>query len=102
QSFSGTLAQDSEFEVVCVEVESGVSHTPTSRGELMRGARQRAEALQEIALQREVAWQYFVGLEGGVDVVKEGESTDEMPRHPGMRQNRSEEHTSELQSLRHL
>jgi len=87
QSFSATLAHDAEFEVVGVEVESGVSHTPTSRGELMRGARQRAEALQEIALQREVAWQYFVGLEGGVDVVKEGESTDEMPRHPGMRQN---------------
>ena len=87
QSFSATLAHDAGFEVVGVAVESGVSHTPTSHDELMRGARQRAEALQEIALQREVAWQYFVGLEGGVDVVKEGESTDEMPRHPGMRQN---------------
>ena len=87
QSFSAALARDGQFETLGVEVESGVSHTPASRDELMRGARQRAEALQEIALQREVAWQYFVGLEGGVDVVKEGESTDEMPRHPGMRQN---------------
>ena len=87
QSFSATLAHDAEFEVVGVEVESGVSHTPTSREELMRGSRQRTEALREIALQRGVAWEYFVGLEGGVDVVKEGESTDEMPRHPGMRQN---------------
>ena len=68
-------------------VESGVSHTPTSRDELMRGARQRAEALREIALQQGAAWQYFVGLEGGLDVVQEGESTDEMLRHPGMRQN---------------
>jgi inosine/xanthosine triphosphatase len=87
QSFSATLAHAAEFEVVGVEVESGVSHTPTSRGELMRGARQRAEALQEIALQQGAAWQYFVGLEGGLDVVQEGESTDEMLRHPGMRQN---------------
>src|SRR5881397_3559989 len=41
QSFSAALAQDSEFEIVGVEVESGVSHTPASRDELMRGARQR-------------------------------------------------------------
>jgi inosine/xanthosine triphosphatase len=79
QSFSAALAQDSEFEIVGVEVESGVSHTPASRDELMRGARQRAEALQEIALQRGAAWQYFVGLEGGLDVVHEGVSTDEAP-----------------------
>src|SRR5207247_2298091 len=72
QSFSAALAQDSEFEIVGVEVESGVSHTPASRDELMRGARQRSEALQEIALQRGAAWQYFVGLEGGLDVVQEG------------------------------
>jgi inosine/xanthosine triphosphatase len=79
QSFSAALAQDSEFEIVGVEVESGVSHTPASRDELMRGARQRAEALQEIALQRGAAWQYFIGLEGGLDVVHEGVSTDEAP-----------------------
>src|SRR6266566_7037472 len=54
---------------------------------MMRGARQRAEALQEIALQQGAAWQYFVGLEGGLDVVREGASTDEMLRHSGMRQN---------------
>jgi len=87
QSFSATLAHDAEFDVVGVEVESGVSHTPASRDELMRGARQRTEALREIALQQGAAWQYFVGLEGGLDVVQEGESTDEMLRHPGMRQN---------------
>ena len=85
--FSAALAHDAEFEVVGVEVESGVSHTPASRDELMRGARQRTEALREIALQQGAAWQYFVGLEGGLDVVQEGESTDEMLRHPGMRQN---------------
>ena len=87
QSFSAALAHDVEFEVVGVEVESGVSHTPTARDELMRGARQRAEALQEIALQHGVAWRYFVGLEGGLDVVHEGASTGEMLRHSGLRQN---------------
>ncbi|HYT19952.1 MAG TPA: inosine/xanthosine triphosphatase [Candidatus Polarisedimenticolia bacterium] len=87
ESFSSALDHDAGFEVVGAEVESGVSHTPASRDELMRGARQRAEALQEIALQQGAAWRYFVGLEGGLDVVREGASTDEMLRHSGMRQN---------------
>jgi non-canonical (house-cleaning) NTP pyrophosphatase len=64
-----------------VEVESGVSHTPASRGELMRGARQRAEALVELAGASRAAWQYFVGLEGGLDVVHESAATDEIPSH---------------------
>jgi inosine/xanthosine triphosphatase len=87
QSFSATLGHDAEFEVVGVEVESGVSHTPASRDELMCGARQRAEALVEMARQRGSAWQYFVGLEGGLDVVHEGASTDEVLRHSGLQQN---------------
>jgi inosine/xanthosine triphosphatase len=87
QSFSTALARDAQFEVVGVEVESGVSHTPSSRDELMRGARQRAEALVEMARQSGAPWQYFVGLEGGLDVVHEGTSPDEAPRHSGQRQN---------------
>jgi inosine/xanthosine triphosphatase len=86
QSFSAALGHDAEFEVVGVEVESGVSHTPASRDELMRGARQRAEALVEMALQHGSAWQYFVGLEGGLDVVHEGVSTDEVLHHSGLPQ----------------
>jgi inosine/xanthosine triphosphatase len=69
-----------------VEVESGVSHTPASRDELMRGARQRAEALVELARQSGASWQYFIGLEGGLDVVHEGASTDEVLRHAKLRQ----------------
>jgi inosine/xanthosine triphosphatase len=87
QSFSTALAHDSEFEVVGVEVESGVSHTPASRDELMRGARQRAEALVEMARESGASWRYFVGLEGGLDVVHEGASTDEVLRHSKLRQN---------------
>jgi inosine/xanthosine triphosphatase len=87
QTFSAALAHDAQFEVVGVEVESGVSHTPASRDELMRGARQRAEALQEMAQQGGAAWQYFVGLEGGLDVMHEGASANEMLRHSGLQQN---------------
>jgi inosine/xanthosine triphosphatase len=87
QAFSAALAHDAQLEVVGVEVESGVSHTPASREELMRGARQRAEALVEMARQSGSAWQYFVGLEGGLDVVHEGASADEMLRHSGLQQN---------------
>jgi non-canonical (house-cleaning) NTP pyrophosphatase len=86
QAFSAALARDAQFEVVGVEVESGVSHTPASRDELMRGARQRAEALVEMTRQGGAAWQYFVGLEGGLDVVHEGASADEMLRHSRLQQ----------------
>jgi inosine/xanthosine triphosphatase len=88
QSFSAALAHDAQFEVVGVEVESGVSHTPASRDELMCGARQRAEALVQMGYQNGASWQYFVGLEGGLDVVHEGASADEVLRHSGLQQNR--------------
>jgi len=61
-----------EFEVVGVEVESGVGHTPLSREELMRGARQRAEAVERLGRERGEEWRYFAGLEGGLDVQREG------------------------------
>lgn len=58
-----------EFEVVGMEVASGVRHTPLTREDLMAGARQRAEALRLMAREGRHAWRYFVGLEGGFDVV---------------------------------
>jgi inosine/xanthosine triphosphatase len=70
-----TIAQvldpGAEFEVVGVETESGVGHTPATCEELMRGARQRAEALVQQARKIGAGWKYFVGLEGGLDVVEE-------------------------------
>ena len=75
-AFSSILAPNAQFEVVGVDVESGVSHTPASRVELMRGARQRAEALVQLARKNGDAWRYFVGLEGGLDVVQEGASAE--------------------------
>jgi inosine/xanthosine triphosphatase len=71
EGFGPVLAPAVEFVVLGFDVESGVSHTPSSRDELMRGARQRAESLVRLAQQRREAWQYFVGLEGGLDTVQE-------------------------------
>src|SRR5271167_2026379 len=59
------------FEIVPVEVPSGVRHTPLSREDLMAGARQRSEALARIAREQNEVWNYFVGLEGGLDVIRE-------------------------------
>ena len=73
-ALAGTLAPETAIEIVGVEVDSGVNHTPLSREESMRGARQRAEALQKIAQQESKPWNYFVGLEGGLDsVIENGE-----------------------------
>jgi inosine/xanthosine triphosphatase len=69
--FGPILDSQAEFEVVGLEVPSGVSHTPISRAELMGGARFRAEALMNFARERSAPWKYFVGLEGGLDVVEE-------------------------------
>jgi non-canonical (house-cleaning) NTP pyrophosphatase len=37
----------------------------------MRGARQRSEAVIRVARQTSSSWRYFVGLEGGLEVLKE-------------------------------
>jgi len=59
------------FEIAGREVPSGVRETPLSRKEAMAGARNRAEALVRIAREETLAWRYFVGLEGGLEVVEE-------------------------------
>jgi inosine/xanthosine triphosphatase len=86
-AFAPVLAPGAAFEVVGAEVESGVSHTPSSCEELMRGARQRTEALVKLAHAKNESWRYFVGLEGGLDVVYEGTSPDELLRHAALKQN---------------
>jgi inosine/xanthosine triphosphatase len=71
-AFAAVLEPGADFDVVGVEVESGVGHTPNSREELMRGARLRAGALVRMAREKGEAWRYFVGLEGGLDVLEDG------------------------------
>ena len=60
-----------EFDVVAVDVPSGARHTPLSREDTMAGARGRAEALAGAAAERHQPWKYFVGLEGGLDIVRQ-------------------------------
>ena len=71
RDFGSVLAPGGEFEVVGVDVDSGVGHTPANRADLMQGARQRAEALLRLATENSEEWRYFVGLEGGLDVIEE-------------------------------
>jgi len=61
------LRPKSNFEVMGFEVETSVSHTPRNRAELMAGARGRCEAMRNGGEQAA----YFVGLEGGLDVISE-------------------------------
>ena len=70
--FGPSLDDNAQFDIAAVEVPSGVRHTPLSREDIMTGARQRAEALERIAHEKNEPWEYFVGLEGGFDVVREG------------------------------
>lgn len=62
------LSEGAVPDVAGYEVESGVSHTPASREELMQGARHRAEALQESLRAKDCAADFYIGLEGGLDV----------------------------------
>jgi inosine/xanthosine triphosphatase len=71
-SFGSFLSKDAQFEIRGIDVPSGVRHTPLTREDLMAGARQRAEALARIAREKNEPWTYFVGLEGGLDVVSDG------------------------------
>jgi inosine/xanthosine triphosphatase len=73
-TFAPKLIPDGDFEVVGMEVESGVSSTPSSCEALMRGARQRAETLVRLALETRKPWRYFVGLEGGLEVLQDDRS----------------------------
>jgi inosine/xanthosine triphosphatase len=70
--FGPSLDADAQFEVVAVETPSGVGHTPSTRAELMAGAKFRAESLVQQAREKGEPWKYFVGLEGGLDVIAEG------------------------------
>ncbi len=79
ESFSPFFLPGAQIELIGVDVESGVSHTPSSQEELMRGARKRAESLVQMARKNGSQWQYFVGLEGGLHVVRESAAHDDAP-----------------------
>jgi len=66
------LEPNQQFEVIGEEAASGVSHTPLSRSEIMTGAKNRADALARRGERENKPWKFFVGLEGGLDVVTRG------------------------------
>jgi len=70
-SFVSGLSPNARVEIQGYEVESGVSHTPVSREELMQGARQRAETLRKILNDASATADYYVGLEGGLNVISD-------------------------------
>jgi len=70
--FGSRLDPDAQFDIFGVEAPSGVRDTPLSRAEMMQGARNRAEHLQRIAKERNEPWNYFIGLEGGLEIVNDG------------------------------
>ena len=63
------LEPNQQFEVIGEEAPSRVSHTPLSRSEIMTGAKNRADVLAARAQRENKAWKFFVGLEGGLDVI---------------------------------
>jgi non-canonical (house-cleaning) NTP pyrophosphatase len=63
------LEASAEFELVPLDVPSGVGHTPLSRQKTMEGARGRVEEMVRIAQRSNESWNYFVGLEGGLDIL---------------------------------
>src|SRR5258708_26360264 len=65
------LDSSAAFEIVGAGAPSGVGHTPASRAESMAGARNRSEGLYKLGRERNEPWNYFVGLEGGLDIVPE-------------------------------
>jgi inosine/xanthosine triphosphatase len=68
------LNPNGQFEVLGFAVDSGVGHTPLSSSESMRGARQRTEALMQMASGQSEVYQYYVGLEGGLEVMESNQS----------------------------
>ena len=65
------LCPDAPFEITGADVPSGVRHTPLTRSDIMAGARNRAEALLAISRAQKELPQYFVGLEGGLDIIED-------------------------------
>ncbi len=70
QSLGACFHAGLRFDAAGFAVPSGVSHTPASRAELMAGAQNRAQSLIQLARQQGQNWDYFVGLEGGLDVLQ--------------------------------
>jgi inosine/xanthosine triphosphatase len=73
KEFASLLAPDDQFEVTGFDVDSGVRHTPLAAADSMRGAQQRAHGLMRMAAKQHETYSYYVGLEGGLEVLSSPE-----------------------------
>ena len=69
KEFASLLAPNDQFEIIGFDVESGVRHTPLSSSDSMRGAQQRAHTLMSMSAKQHETYSYYVGLEGGLEVL---------------------------------
>jgi non-canonical (house-cleaning) NTP pyrophosphatase len=65
------IAPDAKFEVNECPAESGVRQTPLSRAEIMLGAANRVRSMSLHCAEMHHPPDFFVGLEGGLDVIVE-------------------------------
>jgi inosine/xanthosine triphosphatase len=79
------LDPHTQFEVLGFAVDSGVGHTPLSSAESMRGARQRTDTLIQMASAKGEVYQYFIGLEGGLEVVESHADDTDLDGNSGRR-----------------
>jgi non-canonical (house-cleaning) NTP pyrophosphatase len=66
------LSPSQSPEIEGFETPSGVRSTPLNRIETMQGARNRAEALAAVTAANADPYRFFVGLEGGLEVIALG------------------------------
>jgi inosine/xanthosine triphosphatase len=84
KEFASLLTPDGQFEVMGFDVDSGVRHTPLSSADSMRGAQQRAHALMGMTAKQNERYSYYVGLEGGLEVLS-GPELQSAPKFAGRR-----------------
>lgn len=84
KEFASLLSPDGQFEVMGFDVDSGVRHTPLCSADSMRGAQQRALALMNLSATQHETYSYYVGLEGGLEVLS-GPEPQSNPQGPGRR-----------------
>jgi inosine/xanthosine triphosphatase len=75
------VAPGALFEVRGFDVDSGVGHTPLSSKESMRGAKQRADALMRMPSATAETFRYFIGMEGGLEVVTSDDVHEQLARN---------------------
>jgi non-canonical (house-cleaning) NTP pyrophosphatase len=65
------IDSDAKFEVIEMQAETGVGHTPLTRAEIMQGAYNRVQHMRTHCAETQRPPDFYVGLEGGLDVIEQ-------------------------------